>query len=59
MLGVAHTVVVPQFARNWNRHNFHVFMRVRVKTLARLDNVVIDYPQKAETHPLRIVVVSE
>jgi hypothetical protein len=34
-------------------------MRVRVKTLARLDNVVIDYPQKAETHPLRIVVVSE
>jgi hypothetical protein len=34
-------------------------MRVRSKTHARLDNVVIDYPQKAESHPLRIVIAGE
>src|SRR3546814_18853353 len=39
--------------------DFHVAVRVRVEAAAGTDGVVVPDPERADTHPLRIVVVAE
>jgi DNA-binding transcriptional LysR family regulator len=56
---IAHRVPMFQLAAQNVSNDFHVPMRMRVETHARHDEVVVDHPQRAVTHPIRIIVVRE
>jgi hypothetical protein len=40
-------------------HDLHVAVRVATEPLSRLHAILVDHPQVAEAHPLRIVIVGE
>ena len=58
-LRVAHAVGVLQVALQGNGDDLHVLVRVGVEAHARGHGVVVQHPQHAEVHALRVVVVGE
>src|SRR3546814_4297827 len=56
---VAELVAVGDGAFPHIGDDFHVAVRVRVEAAAGTDGVVVPDPERADTHPLRIVVVAE
>jgi len=56
---VAEVVAVLQRAVQHDREDLHVAVTVGPETLARLDAILIDHPQRAEAHVRRVVVVGE
>ena len=58
-LRVAHAVGVLQVALQGNGDDLHVLVRVGVEAHARGHGVVVQHPQHAEVHALRVVVAGE
>src|ERR1700722_20668409 len=56
---VAHAVLVRQSAFEHITDDFHVAMAVCPKTLATRDAILVDHPQRAEMHVLRVVIAGE
>ena len=55
----AHAVFVFQISFEWDADNFHVVMRVRTKAASCFHGVIIEYPEYAEVHSFRVVVIGE
>jgi len=53
---IAHVVLVGQIARQHVADDFHVLVSMGAKTGARRDPVLVDHPQIAPTHKLRVLV---
>ena len=56
---VAHAVLVGHRTGQRYGHDLHVLMRVRTESSAGGDGIVVQHPEHAEVHALRIVVVGE
>src|SRR5688572_29597945 len=56
---VSHAVLVAQGAFQHVADDLHVAVAVGAEALARLHAVLVDHPQRAEAHVLRVVVVGE
>ena len=54
---VTHGVLMGELAFHHHGDDFHALVRVHPKALARGDRVVIDHTQRAEAHPIGVVVV--
>ena len=58
-VAIAHAVFVAQAAAQGNTDDFHVVVRVHPEAPAARHHVVVEYPQRAEVHPLGILVIGE
>ena len=56
---MAHRIAVAELPLHHHRDDLHVAVGVHAKALAWGDGVVVDHPQGAKPHPLRIVVASK
>ena len=54
---VAHAVFVAQLARQGDRDDLHVVVRVRAETFPARHRVVVQHAQRTEMNPLRVVVI--
>src|SRR3954454_4640546 len=55
----AEAVLVTQCTFKHVGDDFHVAVRMRWKTLSRLNHVLVDDPERAEAHEIRIVISIE
>src|SRR5687768_1607940 len=56
---IAHRILMFERPGEDITDDFHIAMRMRAKPAATGDFVIVDHPQRAETHPLRIIIVRE
>ena len=56
---VAHRVGMGQGPLHHHRDDFHVAVGVHAEPLACSNGVVVDHPQGAEAHPVRILMAAE